>query len=620
MMPRRFSDRLLSLLGVRLVVWILAGSTFLGGVLTDPVDRISTYHDEHNTVMHEEAARKTYAEYGELPAWNPYFCGGIVGIANAPDSSAAPDFALRVVFGTLAGRRIAALFFVVLGMEGLYRYARRHKSSVLGSAMAAVAFGASAHFVNLILWGWIFMFNYHLIPWAMLGLEEGLRRRRWWILGGAAMAWIVLGGGTYVAPYAGLALLCCAVAETARALRRADGAGSVPWYRPWTTLAKMAAVAVGLSALRLLPLLSVLATHSRPVEQKDQLAPLAAFAMLALKRSDGWHANAGDYYVGLFVFVLAVYALLATDRAGARFFAIACFFAALACGEIAEHAPYVYLHKLPVYSQLRAPDRMLTVAAMFLALAGARGLTVFEDWVARLGDRIHALTRRRQGLPVNETTPLTRFAMGGVAAVLAGSIGYRAAKDVIETNHIHPNVVYTMEGPQRRAAPFQQARGNRWDAHVWPYVDLGSLHCFEEHALFTSPLLRGDLAHDEYPAPDAKDLTVERVSWSPEKIVLRVHAPSGGRFLVNQNHNRSWRSDTGELDSDGGLISVRVPPGDHTVTLSYRDNLMVLGGLVTLGTLAWALWLAGKALRARVAAWVRLWRVLGTGPCAREPG
>ena len=607
--PKRFSDRLLALFGVRLVVWVLAGSVFLGGVLIDPVGKVSSYHDEHNTVMHEEAARKTWGDYGQIPAWNPYFCGGIVGIANAPDASAAPDFILRIVYGTLAGRRIAALLFVILGMEGVFRYARRHHASVLGAAMAGVAFAACAHFVNLVLWGWIFMFNYNLVPWAILGLEEGMRRRRWWIIGGAAMAWIVLGGGTYVAPYAGLALLFCAIAETARALRRADGDESVPWHRPWTTLLKMAAIAVGLSALRLIPLMSVLSQHSRPVDQKDLTAPLAAFAMLALKRSDGWHANAGDYYVGLFVFALAMFALVATDRRGARFFAIACVFTAFACGEVSEHAPYMYLHKLPIYSQLRAPDRMLTLAALFLALAGARGVTVIEDWITGLGDRVHALVRRRQGLPVNATTPLTRFAMGGIGAVVAGSIAWAAAKDVVETNFVHPNVVYTMDGPQRRPAEFQMSRGNRWDAHVWPYIDMGSAHCFEEHALFTSPLIRGDLERDEYPAPDAKDMTVERVSWSPEKIVVKVHAPSGGRFLVNQNHNAAWRTDVGELDSDGGLISVRVPPGDHVVTVAFRDYRMWFGVLVSLGTLGWMLYLAQKAARSRAAAWARLWRL-----------
>ena len=170
-----------------------------------------------------------------------------------------------------------------------------------------------------------------------------------------------------------------------------------------------------------------------------------------------------------------------------------------------------------------------------------------------------------------------------------------------------------MPGAQRRPADFKQSRGNRWDAHVWPWVDMGSLHCFEEHALFTSPLVRGDLAQEEYPAPDAKDMTVERVSWSPEKIVVRVHAPSGGRFLVNQNHHPAWGSDVGELGSDGGLISVRVPPGDHTVTLAFRDTRMWLGLVVTLGALGWIVFLMQRAARSRAAAWLRLWRIVEKG-------
>lgn len=604
--PRRLTDRLFALLGVRLVVWLVAASTFLAGPLSDPPNRMTTHQDDHGALMHEEAARKTYVEYHQLPAWNPYYCGGILGLANAPDSEAAPDFLFRILFGTFAGRRVTALFFVVLGMEGVFRWARRNGASGPGAAMAAVAFSTSGHFVNLMQWGWIFMFNYNLVPWAVLSYEEGLRKRAWWIAGGFFMAWIVLGGGTYVAPYAGLALAMTLVAETIAALREK----TMPWWHPTATLAKMAAVAVGFAALRLLPLAQLLLTHSRPVEQKDQTAPLTVFAWLALRRTDNWSIGGGDYYVGILVFALAMIALLLRSRRAPRFFLMAAIFAALACGEFSDrYSPYLWLHKLPIYSQLRFPDRLTTMAGLCLAVAGALGLTAIEDGLTSvLGAAGAWLTDK---LRTARVLPMVKLAAALAGGAVAAKLAWVAAADVVETNRIRPGAIYVMEGPQTYADEFRQARGNRWDGQIWPFANRGSLHCFEEHQLFTSPGVRGDLPQEEYPAPESRDVTVERVRWSPNEIVLHVRAPAGGRFLVNQNHNDAWHTDVGELSSDGGLISVRVPPGDHRVTLYYRDWRMVAGGVVTAGTLGWVLWLAQRRTRRRAAAWQRLWRLLG---------
>lgn len=602
---RRFSDRLLVLLGVRIVVWTIAASAFLQGALVDPLNRITVLQDEHGTLMHEEAARKTYVEYHQLPAWNPYTCGGIVGIANAPDNEAAPDFIWRILFGTLAGRRITAIFFAVLGMEGVFRWARRNGASSLGAAMGAIAFSTFGHFANLLSWGWVFMYNYNLVPWVALGYEEGLRTRGWWIAGGAFMAWIVLGGGTYVAPYAGLLLFMLLVAETIAAVRDK----TMAWWHPAMTLVKMAGVAAGIAALRLLPLLQLLFTHARPVEQKDMTAPLTIFAWLALRKSDQWCLGGSDYYIGIVVVVLAIVAVLRREGRALRFFAIALVFAWIACGEFSEDAaPYVWLRKLPVYSQLRFPERMTTMAALCLAVAGAFGLTAVEDGLTRIATWIADRIARFARAP--RIVPIVRLAFAAAAAAVALKIGWIAVKDVIATNRVKPGTIFVSEGPIVYPDQFHQARGNRWDAHVWPFANRGSLHCFEEHELFTSKLLRGDLAQEEYPAPESKDLTVQRLAWSPNEILLQVHAPSGGRVLVNQNHNAAWHSDVGELASDGGLISVSVPPGDHRVRLWFRDSKMVLGGFITLGTLAWIGMLAVRRLRTRVHAWRRLWRTL----------
>jgi hypothetical protein len=605
----RLGDRLFALLGVRLVVWLIAAQAFLPGVLLDPAYKVAHYHDEHNVILHEEAGYIAMAKYHQLPAWEPYFCGGIVGLSNAPSNVLAPDFILRLIYGTLVGRKLAVLLFVVLGMEGTFRYARRNGASAIGAGMAAVAFSTSGHFVSLLGWGWIFMFHYNLVPWCALSFEEGIRKRWWIVAGGFFMAWLVLGGGTYVAPYTGVVLFLLLLNETYRAVTKREGSEDVRWWRPLLTLALMGVVAVGLSAIRLLPLADLLASHSRPVEQKDQTSPMSILAMLAVGREHGWAQGAGDFYIGSFVFLIAVLGLVLADRRAAKMWLIALVFAAFAAGEFIEDAPYLLMRKIPVLSQLRFPVRMLTITGLFIALASSRALTRIEDALPRAVDWAFARVRRlRERFP--EGTPRGVAIVAAIVATgVSGWIALHAARDVIDHTMIQRGQIYVMDPPLEYDDQFRQARGNRWDAHVWPFASRGSLHCFEEHQLFESPYLRGDLKQEEYGAPGT-DTTVERISWSPHRIVVRVKSSGPGRFLVNMNHARAWSSDVGDLHSDGGLISVSVPPGEHVVTLTYRDWKVTVGSCITAATIALIAFFGVRRLRRRGQALARFWRML----------
>jgi len=603
---KRFGDKLFAIVWVRLLVWLTFATTFLPGVLRDNPYLIASYHDEHNVIMHEEVARRTMAEFHEVPAWNPYFCGGIVGLSNAPDASLAPDFIFRLIFGTNLGRRLTVLFFVILGMEGVFRYARKHDASVAGAALAGVAFATSGHFVDLLRWGWIFMFNYNVVPWIALSFELGLRSRVWRYLGSFFLGWLVLGGGTYVIPYTGIMLAMLLIFETLRAVRKEDGEQSLAWYRPAVTLIQIGVGAILFSAVRVLPLVSLLASHSRPVDQVDQDSPMAVLAMLAFSRADkAWHNSAGEFYVGMWIALLALVALLFADKRAAKFGLIALVFAVFACGEISPIAPYLWLHKLPVYSQLRFPRRMLVICGLFLALTAARGLTRLEDMVATAGRTLfQRFAPKSEGANQSHTLALV---VGAITTALALNVAMRAANDVVNANAIGEHSIFTMDPPLEHRDGFKQARGNRWDAHIWPYIDRGSLHCFEEHKLFSSPYLAGDLAQEEYPA-EGSHATVERLSWSPHRIQLRVKAEEDATILINQNHSPYWKSDVGTVGSSGGLIRVNVPKGEHIVTLTYGDWHVALGAFITLGALMVAARFFGQRALSRGRAILRLFR------------
>lgn len=606
--PARFGDRVFAFLGLRLVVWLLAAKAFLPGNMVEPPFQIGDYHDEHGAIMEEETARRTIVDYHQVPAWNPWFCGGI-GLTSTSDAM-APDFLFRVLFGTGPGRRVTALFFVMMGMEGTFRYARKNGASAAGGALAGVAFSCSNYFVSLLGWGWLFMFNFQLIPWIAIAFEEGLKKRWWLVAGAFFLAWLLVGGGTYSLPYSGLVLGLLVIHETGRALRKADGDESVKWYIPALSLAAMGVIAMLLSAVRLIPLIDLLATHTRGVEQKDLAPPMSVLARLAFSRHHpSWGAGAGEFYVGSYVFVLAIVAALFGDKRAAKFWVLALVFGVLACGEFTDDAPYALMRKLPLFSQLRFPIRMALLVALFVALAAGQGLTRLEDaFRGALVRAWHCLSRGR-------ATPLVfRLAIAVVASGFAAYGAWYAVADVIEHDRVRPGQLFKMPPPLEYKDDFRQARGNRWDAHVWPFASRGTLHCFHEHKLYESPNLRGDLSQEEFGAPGT-DTKVERLKWTPNEIVVRVRSTGPGRFLVNQNFAKGWHTDVGEVGEDGGLISVKVPAGEHVVTIHYREWRMVVGAIISgLTILAIAIGLGRRSRRDLAALTARLREKSGQEP------
>jgi len=587
----RFGDRLLALLGVRVALWMVVVGALVPGVVEAPY-RVTPHYDEHYFFSHDDAARIAIVDYHQLPAWNPYYCGGIPLAANPQDEAFAPSAILRVAFGTALGRHLEIILLIVLGLEGTFRLARRHGASAIAAAAAAVGFAASGRFYFMLEFGWINMFGFQLLPWVVLGLEEGMRRGawRWRVLGGAFLGWMLLGAGTYTVPYTVLVLAALALWDTGDALLRgtgdeADARGPASLWHPLLSLATVGLVAGVLSAAKLFPMLRVILEHPRLTASHEAFSAFQLLESLLLPHASKRGPIGSDAYIGGSFLVLALIGCILRDRSAARWLALALAFLGLAFGEQGPYAAYTLLHKLPLYAQLRDPERFTLIVAFFLALGSARALTALDDAPLAVIRAVRARWRSFRGRDPRVPLPLAATLAGGAVGSLACAIAaYAVAHTLVQENHVRG--LFSADPPLAYASDFRQSRGNRWDAHVWARAGRGSLQCFEETRFAESDRLRGDLPAEEYPM-DPGRAKVERVSWSPNRIVLHVTATDEAVVLVNQNYERGWSADGGETVSAGGLLAVRVAAGDRRVVLSYGDGWLTLGVLVsTLGAAA----------------------------------
>jgi hypothetical protein len=519
------------------------------------------FRDAEVLSMHEQAAVASIRDYGQLPLWNPWYCGGLYGLGEAQSRFAAPPFLLSLLFGVERAQPIIVWLFAVLGMEGTYRWLRLRVNDATAVLRVAPIFALSGHFAVAWFRGWTNFFGFELVPFVLYGITVAARGRTHGIAVAAIAFAIILGfGGTFAAPLIAVA----AVAETLRVLLETPPGRRL---RAIAMLFSVASFMAAVAAVRLLPLAEVLSAQPRIMAGTPGHPPIAILYFLV--KSINAHAGEldepnGAFYVG--GGFLALIALGGAERKSMRPLVIVILFLWLSAGYARKPALFALLRELPVFSALRYPERFLWLGILFACEPAANALAK----VPRLGEG--------KGWRNGANIVLS-------AAVLL-SVGWQVK--AFWDCSLERDLGAVSKEPGHE---FRQSRGNRWLAGHYQGLNLGSLSCWETHPVTMSPNLRGDLAQEEYienPALGA----ARRVSWSPNVLVVHTKMSAPGRLFINQNWHPGWRASVGNVVSVDGLLAVELPAGEHDVRLAFEPRSAFAGGVVTLVGLASLLGLA----------------------------
>jgi hypothetical protein len=578
---RRLSDPFFALFGVRIVIWLWVVRTVVPALFLDPW-KLGTYHDEHYHYAHDDAARLTVSWFHQIPSWNPYYCGGVPGVGNPQGATFSPEFLLKLIFETGPGRRLGYLMLFVLGMEGVYRLARRLDASAIGAILAGATFATCGFFANVMRLGWLNFFTFQLVAWVALAYLEGLKSWAWRIGGGLFVGWMVLAGGVYTVPYTVLLLGLMVMLTMGELLLGEPREDRPHWTAPLITFAAIGVVSACVSAFKLLPMMRVIVDHPRLWEGGEAYPVSDIIARLI--GPVPFEGQPG--LIGKFMFALAFLAA-AFDKNGARAFAFSVVFFCLALGDYAEWAPNAKLHALPVFAQLRFPHRFVVMVAMFVCIGAGIAIGRLEDLFVAIGRVL------RNGLvlrPIGDLSPTQKLAFGAVGALLSLKLSLFVWDDYAKEAMINDSI-WVMDSPRVRHAEFRQSRGNRWDGQVWAQASLGTLQCFEETEFPISSFLTGDAPAEEMPL-DPSVATVQRLRWTPNGIKLHVKAQVPTTVIVNQNWHRAWKSSVGQTYSRNGLLAVSVPNGEYDLVIRYRDRLVGVGLGISVASLLVILGLA----------------------------
>jgi hypothetical protein len=519
-------------------------------------------------------------DFGELPLWTPYVCGGMPYLGNPLSRVLTPFFLLHLLFGVDLAVRLELVFHLAIAFAGAYCLARNvgHARSV--SAVSALVFPTcSFHFAHFAVGHTMLTLPFAYLPWPLALCIDAIRTGRYSpaALAGGVVALMFCEGGAYAMMYSilslGVLLLALAVRD------RSD--------RPLRVLGVVALSLAGFGAVKFLPAYELIRVSPRYTTHADGFFPLLMLRALFSRNQDllqrnayqlwPWHEYSA-YVSPLFAALALAGAVLARRRSSV--FTLCCaVFGALAVGYLFTiwepkprplASPWSLLHRVPPFNSLRVPARFMAMVVLFAGVLTGFGA---ELLLVRGGARGRALLFALATAGLVDAwlvgTPNLKYAFrerAPVAAPPAPPGGFAQYLD--------------------RAPPLLDAEANS-SSRMSTLVSrgLGVLNCYDPiHPRRAAVGVDEAGYRGEYFV--AGEGSAKLVAWSPGRLSFDVSLPRAATLVVNENFDAHFRlaSGTGDVVAHDGLLAVALPAGSERVTLAYRCLAFWTGAVLTLLT------------------------------------
>ncbi|MGC4115810.1 MAG: hypothetical protein QM765_14670 [Myxococcales bacterium] len=570
--------------------------------------------DWDQQLFYAQAARRSIAVYGQVPWWNPWYCGGSPLLANPSSGFLDPLFWLSLPLGTLWGAKVQVAAHMLVAMLGAWLFARRIGARGLPALLAPVVFGLSSAYTLHLGTGHTIWFAWAYLPFAALfscgavdrAAAGELRRAGLEAAGGGlATALLLLCGNAYFFVYQCLFTLLYGVL---RALP------SRPWRDAWKPLAGGAAVGLStflFGAVKLLPMADFLGRVSK-YEAKDTSGATLDLLWLALVGRDqsltahqlpGMHWRWWEYgaYVGLAALALALVGLALSRPRPWRLGLVGLFFVLVAMGNGGPVWPL--LRGIQAFEGLRVPARAIAYGVLVVAALAALGATWLLDWAVR-----------RKLLTGWQPT-----AIAATVVLLVTADFFAVTRSPLQEAFVLPPIALE-DAPA--SAPFRQVRGRLEPKTRTRYSDLldhavrneGVLNCYERLHLpiaaqaanlkdgSANPLYRGE-AYVERATGSAQ---ASALSFTPNRLTVELAAASGGQLVLNQSFDSAWtarlRGQAAAVENRAGVLAVALPSdgAPAQVELEYAPSKagLVVSSLALLAAAGALLWEWSRRRRA----------------------
>jgi len=583
--------------------------------------------DQH--LFYHAVPERTLIEYHQFPLWNPYYCGGTVMLANPQSRFLSPSFLLILLLGTVKGIKLDIFLHLIIGLLGMYLLARHYKMDELTAALPACVYMLNSMYVLNITVGMTWFLSVVYLPWAFLCYLKGFEQWKFTLLSGLFLVLMYFGGGAYPLSvtmlfFALFSLLSAYPKDVASSLNL-DMAGQSPPLRVRLfgrvlSLRRRGIVKVAksfslllvfticLGAIKFFPSFDFLREHPRHISDysgysvkmlynsllsRDQ--SLAAVEKYPSKEGfwDGrsYAMDENGMYIGFISLLLFLFGVVMHWKRKWRLTLCFLIFLWLSLGNRIPLSLWKLLHALPVYDSMRVAQRFRIVFMLIMALFVGFGT---QSFLSILDQKIK-----------NRTLLQSLRAVIPIVILI----------DLIWVNSpIWKDAFPIPPLPVERQARFSQiSQGKDYDANgiVTPKSNriysswsglypafLSNLSVIQGYESANVPRNTIPKDSDSYKGEAFLEGTSGELSidfWSPNRIVVSVHANGEGYLALNQNYYSGWKvkgSRSHKVQPLNSLLAVEISPEDEIIEFYYSPLSFQVGWIVTcltilVGILIW---------------------------------
>ena len=503
---------------------------------------------------------KNLVEYGQMPFWNPWYCGGNVMWQNPQIAILSPVYPLAMVVSLPLAMKINIVLHYWIGFAGMHVLLTRviglrFLPAVIYIATLVTASGAPA--IHLRVGHSVFLPGFYL-PLQLYWFFQASRTGEWKFifLSAATLALMVFNGGTHILPMSIAAIGCFSIAA---AIARRD-------WRPLAFAAAFAIAGLAYAAPKLLPVVQYVSGDyfwdtRNPTEHPDRvtldileqtyLSPTQDVRERLPMQRHGWHEYGNYIGIGSATALLAGLLWVLVRRSPRHhWFGIAltvttAFLFVLSLGEFSAFAPASLAHDVPLFSSFRIPSRYTIPFLQFAALT--------------LGWALQAMLSR------NSVAPAARIALS-VAAI-------GASAHLIVVNQWNLKNVFTLEPFDTRFAWNAGPHQLTTDANSSAYTpdspmlralvaDRSFFNCYE-----SLQLSRGAAAGKPPVFDPNSPERITDLDFTPNRLSFTVAAGlQPAEVILNQNWGPGWTSSAGTIrpPAKTELARLTLPPGRYT--------------------------------------------------------
>ena len=500
---------------------------------------------------------KNVIEYGQMPYWNPWYCGGNVMWQNPQIALLSPVYPLTAMMSLQLAMKINIVLHYWLGFAGMHLLLTRiigltFLPAVIYLATLVTAAGAPA--IHLRAGHSVFLPGFYL-PLQLYFFFSAFKTGEWKyvLLASITMALMVFNGGTHILPMSVAALGSFAVFA---AIGRRD-------WRPIAFVVVFGIAAGAYSAPKLLPVAQFVAGEqfwdTRNEIEKPDLLTLEILRQtylvptqdvgprLPLQRH-GWHEYGNYIGPGSAIALAAGLAWVLLRRSAAHhWFGVSLALSTvvlflLSLGEFSPYAPAVLSQGLPLFENFRIPSRYTIPFLQFAVLTLA---WAFQSVVARYG--------------------LKKAAQATVAILCVGASAHLLAMNRWNLRGVFNQPPFDttfrwMGGPREIATDQESSAYAAGSPMLRSLVeDRAFFYCYESLQLQRASDPNRDLLFVDGPA------RVTDVVFSPNRIEFNVFGgPEPAKVMMNYNWGPGWNTSAGPINlmgEPGRLATVTIAPG-----------------------------------------------------------